>query len=158
MLSADKLRQYGITLDEYYEQKYSMDNSATQYDIALAIFNNKISEYSTYDQNLRLLRNVYLSMAKFYFSQNMKYESIKCYCLILYTDFCVSVYEDAFIASGIIKQIYDLKEFYSKDIFVFCTKFNIPKEYNRISSAKFSQLLDDIFNGTEIEDLKEKYL
>lgn len=158
LLSASELKKYMISIDEYYEKKSQLPSYFKMNDIVWNIFNERNLVYSS-NNKFGYLRNNQLYMAQFCQTENRLTESLKFFLYTLYYDMCQNLKYDEgdILAPGIVEKIFELKEYYIEKMIDKCDLLYVPFNYKRPQNTIFYQLVNDIFNGLNIDELRNKY-
>lgn len=158
LLSAGELKKYMISINEYYEKKSLLPPYFKMNDIVWNIFNERNLVYSS-DNKFGYLRNNQLYMAQFCQTENRLTESLKFYLYTLYYDMCQNLKYDEgdTLAPGIVEKIFELKEYYVEKMIDSCNLLYVPFNYQKPQNSIFYQLVNDIFNGLNIDELRNKY-
>ncbi|MCM1335387.1 MAG: SAP domain-containing protein [Bacteroides sp.] len=150
VLTAESFRAYDVSVEEYYLAKIKFPKETRPNDILWSIFNENIILYSK-ENKFGLLRNVYLSMAKYCENESRFAESERYYCAVLRYDLSglgngnTYSFSDVGLYPGIVKPIKKYKEYFNEEeILGFCEKLYLPRSITDFPT--FKKILSDIFN------------
>lgn len=149
-----RLKDYGISWEEYDEYKKSCADYLKPNDIIWQILNRRFNDYNT-GESYGLARNEQLYMAKLLEYEEKRVDALYHYTLVLYYDtsgcgnHVIGRPEEVIIAPAIIESIHRLKDNYDERIINRCyDRYRLPHHY--IDRENFERLLFDIFNDKTI--------
>ena len=151
-----KIKRYGITPKEFELQKSKQNATAKTNDIIWQILNDKFNEYNI-SKTFSLARNELLHKAYLLDDEGRFVDSLSHYILVLYYDMSgcengghLCEKDDLMLAPGIIKSIFDKKEYFKAEMIDRCYgKYTLPHHY--LSKDAFNRLLNAIFNDETVD-------
>ena len=150
-----RLRDYGISWEEYDEYEKSCADYLKPNDIIWQILNRRFNDYNIVER-YGLARNELLHMAKLLEYEARNVDALFYYSLVLYYDtsgcgnHVIDEPEEVTIAPAIIESIHRLKDNYNENIIDRCYKrYRFPQHF--IDSCNFEKLLLDIFDDKAID-------
>lgn len=149
-----RLKDYGISWEEYDECKKSCADYLKPNDIIWQILNRRFNDYNM-GKSYGLARNELLYMAKLLEYEARNVDALFRYSLVLYYDTSgcgnqvIGRPEEVIIAPAIIESIHRLKDNYDERIISRCyDRYRLPRHY--INRDNFERLLFDIFDDKTI--------
>lgn len=141
-----RLRDYGISWEEFDKAKESYSGYCKPDDIIWQILNNRFNAYNI-GGSFGLARNELFNMGKLLEYEGKSVDALCHYALVLYYD--TNGCGIGEIAPGVIERIHSLKDSYDDRIISRCyDRYRLPHQY--ISRDKFRELLFDIFSDKTI--------
>ena len=150
-----KVKKYDIAVSEFEHYQQESKGGLTN-DIIWRILNDKFNEHSL-ARDFGLARNVLLKKAIFLLDEGKETDSLSYYILVFYYD--MSGYgnnntrdskKDLMFAPGIVKAIYDRKEYYKPEMITRCfEKYQLQSHY--CTNSSFEKMIKKIFNDETID-------
>lgn len=153
-----------FTCEEYLEYANRFSKSYSENDVFWGALNMQLIKYYS-ETSFGLYRNTYLSMGKFMLSENKKEKALYYFILVMWIDMNQSYLQEKIIegrtvcmekdpiAPGVVKWIYENKDYYSSDM--------IDKIYESqylpvtiIDKTTFRNMIEDIFNSSIFDEDK----
>lgn len=150
-----RLKDYGISWEEYDEYKKTCADYLKPNDIIWQILNRKFDDCNIVER-YGLARNELFHMAKLLEYEGKRVDALYRYTLVLYYDTSgcgnqvIGSPEEVIIAPAIIESIHRLKENYNEQIINKCyDRYRLPHHF--INKRNFETLLHDIFEDKTID-------
>ena len=150
-----RLRDYGISLEEYDEYRKICADYLKPNDVIWQILNRRFNDYNM-GERYGLARNELLYMAKLLEYEGKRVDALYHYTLVLYYDTSgcgnqvIGRTEEVIIAPAIIESIHRLKDNYDERIINRCyDRYRLPHHF--IARRNFEKLLFDIFEDKAID-------
>ncbi len=141
------IKNYDISIDEYIAKQAQIKSNRVN-DIIWQILGDKFNECNIQGY-WGPARNAVLNKAKLLASEQRNVDTLFHYIVVLYYDLSGKK-EDITLAPGIIREIYERREFFTADLVDRCYD-RYPLSQQKVSQKSFRAILEKIFNDETID-------